>query len=125
MPLTAAHLRKLADEIDAEEAEAERERQEAETKAERDRLDEKLRTLDEKAAKVDDLIAKLEGDPAGEPPAPKPPAGEEKETRPGRKSGQAYDWDVDANGNVYDLDVATVWTGKDEPDEVEIEDDAP
>ena len=49
-------------------------------------------------------------------------------TRPGRKSGEAYDWTVDDDGNVVRSDVAVVWSGEDEPDEVELPpepDDAP
>lgn len=50
-----------------------------------------------------------------------PPAA--KRTRPGRKSGQAYDWDVDDGGNVRRLDFGKIYSGDDEPDEVELPDD--
>jgi hypothetical protein len=39
-------------------------------------------------------------------------------TRPGRKAGNAYDWDVDDDGKVIELPVARVYSGEDEPDEV-------
>lgn len=49
---------------------------------------------------------------------------EEKESkrkkRPGRKHGRAYDWYVDDKGKVIVTDVATVYSGEDEADEVEM-----
>lgn len=54
----------------------------------------------------------------GDPPKPKPKP--KPRTRPGRKSGNAYDWWVDDDGNVTRLDVARIYSGDDEPDEVEI-----
>jgi len=42
-----------------------------------------------------------------------------KKTRPGRKHGRAYGWTV-KNGKVVLTDVATVYSGDDEPDEVEL-----
>lgn len=53
-------------------------------------------------------------------PDPKPTA---KKKRPGRKSGQVYDFDVDENGRPVPLDVARVYTGEDEPDLVEYDDE--
>lgn len=42
-------------------------------------------------------------------------------TRPGRKSGFAYDWDVDEEtGEQRKLSYAKVYAGESEPDEVEI-----
>lgn len=42
-------------------------------------------------------------------------------TRPGRKSGNAYDWWVDdETGEVVKLDVARIYSGEDEDDEVNI-----
>ncbi len=60
-----------------------------------------------------------DGGSAGDasPPEPAPPA---KKTRPGRKSGQAYQWTVDDEGNVVKKGTATVYNGPDEDDEVEI-----
>lgn len=52
-----------------------------------------------------------------EPPPPPPPA---RRTRPGRRSGNAYDWDVDEDGSVRKLSTAKVYQGADEPDEVEL-----
>lgn len=44
-----------------------------------------------------------------------------RRTRPGRKSGAAYDWTLDDDGEVVRSDVAVVYSGEDEPDEVELE----
>lgn len=41
-------------------------------------------------------------------------------TRPGRKSGHAYDWWVDEDGKLVRLDIARVYSGPDEPDKVEM-----
>lgn len=53
--------------------------------------------------------------------------GEKKEekkrkSRPGRKNGRAYGWYVDEKGRVKVSDVASVYSGDDEPDEVELYD---
>lgn len=45
-----------------------------------------------------------------------------KKTRPGRKKGRAYGWTV-KNGRVVLTDVAQVYSGEDEPDEVELMDE--
>lgn len=50
------------------------------------------------------------------PPAPPKP----KKTRPGRKAGNAYAWTVDDDGNVSKTGTAVVYSGEDEPDEVEL-----
>jgi len=42
-----------------------------------------------------------------------------RKTRPGRKHGRAYDYTIE-NGRVKVLDVAHVYQGEDEPDEVEL-----
>ncbi len=42
-----------------------------------------------------------------------------RKTRPGRKKGRAYDYTI-KNGKVVLLDVANVYSGEDEPDEVEL-----
>lgn len=52
-----------------------------------------------------------------DPPAPTPSG---RKTRPGRKSGMAYDWDVDDDGKVYRSPTAMIYSGEDEPDEVEM-----
>lgn len=46
-----------------------------------------------------------------------------RKARPGRKNGRAYGWYVDEKGRVKVSDVATVYSGDDEPDEVELYDD--
>jgi len=43
-----------------------------------------------------------------------------RKTRPGRKAGRAYSWYVDEKGRVKVSDVAQVYSGEDEPDEVEL-----
>ena len=43
-----------------------------------------------------------------------------KKTRPGRKNGKAYGWYLDERGKVKISDVAQVYSGEDEPDEVEL-----
>lgn len=44
----------------------------------------------------------------------------QRRARPGRKSGMAYDWYVDDDGNVVRDGMAHVFSGEDEPDEVEM-----
>jgi ribosomal silencing factor RsfS len=51
---------------------------------------------------------------------PKDEIPKKKKTRPGRKSGRAYDWYVDDKGKVIVTDVATVYSGEDEPEEIEM-----
>lgn len=46
-----------------------------------------------------------------------------RKSRPGRKNGRAYGWYVDEKGRVKVSDVATVYSGDDEPDEIELYDD--
>lgn len=46
-----------------------------------------------------------------------------RKTRPGRKNGRAYGWYVDEKGKVKVSDVATVYSGDDEPDEIDLLDD--
>ena len=58
------------------------------------------------------------GDGGASPPPPKP-----KRTRPGRRAGNVYDWDVDADGRVVRLGTAKVYNGDDEPDQVDLPDD--
>ena len=43
--------------------------------------------------------------------------------RPGRRSGAAYDWYVDDDGQVVRSPVAVIYSGEDEPDEVEMLDE--
>jgi hypothetical protein len=77
------------------------------------------------------LAEEMDGEPApvADPPKPKrgkkadpptPPPADGRKTRPGRKSGMAYDWFVDDDGKVVRLPTATIYSGEDEPDEVEM-----
>lgn len=50
--------------------------------------------------------------------------GSATKTRPGRKKGQAYQWTVDEKGAVQKTDIAHIYSGEDEPDEVAIEEPA-
>lgn len=59
-------------------------------------------------------------DPPADPPADPPPGDPPPAvpTRPGRKSGSAYAWDVDEDGRVIDLDVARIYNGPTEDERV-------
>lgn len=66
-------------------------------------------------------------EPEKEKPKKKPPLRAVKEappkrTRPGRKAGQVYAYDIDDDGQRVELDVARVYNGPDEDDEVEVPD---
>lgn len=121
--LDSARLRKLADELDEEEAAAKRELADAETKEERDEIKERLAKLEDENA---ELTQRLAGGSEPPPPAPSdtdtPPGdGDVEETtdrprmRRGRKRGQIYQ---DKPG-----DPGVVWSGDDEPDLVPLEDE--
>lgn len=85
------------------------------------------------AAKVDDALEDITEEErelirahrAGASPAP-PRAVKPKEeptprrTRPGRKSGMAYEWYVDDDGKVVKTDIANIYNGPDEEQEVEL-----
>src|ERR1035437_6767958 len=58
---------------------------------------------------------------AAEPPAADPPA---VRTRAGRKKGKAAQFTVDEAGKVQKTDVAPIFSGEDEEDEVPIEENA-
>jgi len=128
MPLSeSARLRRWADELDAEER--------AEKEA---ALEDKVAALengrqtDEKDREIEELKAKLAALEAADddPPPPvgdPPPAAIEVDndddpppalTRPGRKSGAAYDWYVGEDGQVIQSDTAIVYSGPDEPESV-------
>jgi hypothetical protein len=128
-PITAERLRKWAQELDDEEAAevAAADRAKLEQLADEDRL-----TADE-VAFLRRVKADLEADdetdekpePEAEPePDEKPEPEAEKtprrRTRPGRKNGAAYGWWVDDDGNVVKIDGARIYSGDDEPDEVEL-----
>ena len=136
--LTAAHLRKLADDLELEE------------KGESDKqLRAEIAALKAKVegASTPELNAALDGltddeeqevaralaayraaktdPPAGDPPEPEEkPKPKPKRKRDGRKNGQPYTWDVDDDGNRVDLDVVKIYSGSDEDDQVEVDDDA-
>jgi hypothetical protein len=48
---------------------------------------------------------------------------QEKKKRPGRKSGQAYHWTVDEQGNVKHVDIPHVYNGADEDEFVDLPED--
>ena len=131
MPLKDA-LRRALDEDDAEEMrdKARKERDElaerlaaleAKTTPDQDELDALQAELEKQNAEVVRLQTELDKHAA---PVVEPPVVEPK-TRPGRKSGSAYDWDVDDDGRVHKLDVARVYSGEDEADEVDLPADEP
>lgn len=135
MPLTTADLRKLADDVEArDKGEAD-----AELRAEIARLKAKVEgaTPAERHDAFGDLSEEEEeevrraltafrsrpkDDPEPDPdPGPDPDSKPPKvKKRPGRKSGNAYDWDVDDDGNRVERDTVVVWSDGDEDDEVEV-----
>lgn len=128
MPLSeSARLRRWADELDAEErAEKEAALEDKVAKLEQGR------ETDEKDQEIEELKAKLAAlEAADRPPeGDAPPAAttddeptiEEEEvkpkTRPGRKSGAAYDWYVGEDGQIIDSETAIIYSGPDEPESV-------
>lgn len=87
--------------------------------------DEELEALEQ--SQFGELLRQArEAEDEKEKPKPKPDPGEPPQetepvtVRPGRRSGMAYDWDVDEDGQVVELPVARVYTGEDEPDEIEV-----
>lgn len=139
--LTTGDLRRLADELDSEHERRQRELRDSESDRERRELRESLARLEQRYAKLERLAIEqgfvldgLEGDdaadddadddagkPKAKPKAKGKPAA--RATRPGRKSGTAYQFTVDDAGRVVPLDVAEIYAGEDEPDEVELDDD--
>lgn len=51
------------------------------------------------------------------------PTPTERKTRPGRRSGVAYHFVTDDGGHVQPVDIPTIYSGPDEPDEVDLPDD--
>jgi len=134
MPDLKALLRKLADEYEAEEereASAAREQRIDELEAQIKKASRKEPQAVEDAAEElsDEEWALIQAHRKGgaKPPAAEEPAAEEpvaeKRTRPGRKSGQGYMWTVDDDGFVQKVDILHVYSGADEPDEVELPDE--
>ena len=72
-----------------------------------------------------ELIRQHRAGKTAPPKVEEPPAEETKpkRTRPGRQKGKAYGWTVDENGRVQKTDIAHIYSGEDEPDEVELPDE--
>lgn len=127
-------MRRLADEIEAEEK-GEHSRAQEERIA---KLEEQLKRADPSPRELEDALEEITDEelelirqhragkiatPAPEPVVETPPAVERK-TRPGRKAGNAYGWYVDDDGRVVKSDIPQVYNGEDEPDEVELPEEA-
>lgn len=127
----ASIMRRLAEEIEKEDREAQTAAEAAATQKRIADLEAQLKRADptphELSEAMDDITdeeydlirqhraAKTEPKPKEEP-KPEPKA----RTRPGRKKGNAYPWTVDDEGNVQRTDIAHIYSGDDEPDEVEL-----
>lgn len=117
-------LRRLADELDTAEAEernadSERERREASERVER--LEAEIAELRASATVPPPSPPPPVVEPPVTPPVEPPPPEPQVRTRRGRKSGQLYDeWPDEETGELVKLDIPRVYTGEDEPDEVEI-----
>lgn len=90
-----------------------------------DELAELIRAPGRVGAAAEEELEEREGggdDPARseDDTAPKP-----RRTRPGRKNGRAYKWTVDGTGKVTPTQLAHVYSGPDEPAEVELDEDEP
>lgn len=135
-------MRRLADELDADD----KKELEAATAERIDRLEaaqtrgglseEQADTLARARALLDELDKDPPDDRGGAPggsgddddggggDGDEPPPSRRTAKRPGRKRGQAYDYDVDEKGRPVKLGTAKVYGGDDEPDEIEYELDA-
>ena len=136
--LTSADLRRLADELDRDDERVTIEALRAEVEELKGRKPSREEIVSVLAELDDDERAELglpvreteEIEEEAEPKrkrkgklqaAPEPEQEQEApKLRPGRKSGNAYAWDVDEQGQVVGLNHAKVYMGEDEPDEVEI-----
>lgn len=89
--------------------------------------EEKEEALEELSDEEWELVRAHRESAAAPPVVEEPPAVEEppKKMRPGRKSGKVYNWTVDDAGKVQRIDIPTIFSGKDEPDEVELPDEEP
>ena len=90
----------------------------AKPKAEREEAFEEI--SDEELELIRAHRAGLAAPPPPAPAAEPPPPAAETRTRPGRKKGKAYGWTVDDAGSVVKTDIAHIYSGEDEPDEVEL-----
>jgi uncharacterized coiled-coil protein SlyX len=124
-------MRRLADEIEKEE-------KGEQTAAAAAATEERIAQLEAQLAKADPTVAELreamdevtdeEWELVKEHRAGKKKAApiveEEPEPvkamRPGRKKGKAYQFTVDDEGRVQKTDIAHIYSGDDEPDEVEL-----
>jgi hypothetical protein len=125
-------LRRLADEYEKEEkgessAATEKRIAELEAAVKRAPADDREEALEELDEDEWELVKQHRAgkETSGPKPKPKKPAAEEKpkRTRPGRKSGEAYQWYLDDDNVVQRSDIPVVYNGEDEPDEVELPDD--
>ncbi len=108
------------------EQELERRLAELEQRFEARPAEEKADALDELDEEEWALInAHRAGKGKPEPAADPEPEPERKprRTRPGRKSGMLYEYTIDESGQRHALDIPSVWSGADEPDEVELPDE--
>ncbi len=128
-PLSAAHLRRWADDLDAED----RAEKEAALEQRVDRIEEGNALTEAERTELVELrhkLAALEEADDREADDEKPtdeivettdePDEDEKPalTRPGRKSGAAYDWYVGEDGQIIQSETAIVYSGEDEPESV-------
>ncbi len=121
MPLSSEHLRRLADELDAEEAAQRQELADAETAGERSEIRERLERLEARNQELEAQLAERgTPEPEPEPAEPEPDEDETAEAKPkmrrGRKHGQVYQ---DRPGEA-----GYVFQGSDEPDLVPVGDEA-
>lgn len=130
--LTSEDLRKLANELDTREkgeSQAELAKRVEQLEAQRTELDfstltdEQLETLAERlrgplgVEAREELEERVEENPPSVEEVPPVPT---RRTRPGRKAGRAYMWTIDDDGKVQKQSLAHIYSGPDEPDEVEI-----
>lgn len=117
MPLSSAHLRRLADELDAEEKAEKQELAQAETAEERAEIRDRLEKLEARNAELETQLADREApEPEPDEDEPEPdedPAEKKPKMRRGRRRGQLYQDRPGEAGYVYQ--------GEDEPDLVPVE----
>ena len=133
----AAIMRRLADEIEREDAGEQTAAQATATEERIAALEEQLKAAKRKEgpAAAEDALEEISDEemelirahragtispPTIELPAVDPLESVKTKTRPGRKKGEAYQWTVADNGKVQKTDIAHVYSGEDEPDLVEL-----
>lgn len=138
MPDLAQLLRRLADEYEREAAEEAAGEASAATEQRIAELEARLQAADPSPAQVRSALDDLDdeeqelirqhraartaaggGGNGGSPDGGQPPPPRTR-TRPGRRRGNAYAWDVGDDGEIVQLDTAKVYQGEDEPDRVEL-----